>query len=213
MIEIIFGNIGSGKTTYGARLVYKNNKKKLLVKRFPFLRLFLRPYDRIYCNEPTMKDTIYFPASDIGKYRLPHNSLFIIDEAGIELSNRNWKKQEWYVKNEAALSRHRGHDYLLLSQVVDIDIVWRQRCHSMAILNKRGSRTLVEHIKYKIDVDNEKHEVVEYYSKYDGLLERLLAIILRRIYSFNRKKYYKMFDSFVDNYPYPEDQTPAKYLI
>lgn len=194
-------------------MVYKNNKKKLWVKRLPFLRPFLRPYDRIFCNETTMKDTIYFPASDIGKYRLPPNSLFIIDEAGIELSNRNWKKLEWYVKNEAALSRHRGHDYVLLSQVVDIDIVWRQRSHSMAILTKRGSRTLVERIRYKIDVDNEKHEVVEYYSKYEGFLQRLIARVLHQIYSFKRKKYYSMFDSFVDNYPYPEDETPAKYLI
>lgn len=212
MIEIVFGNIGAGKTTYGARMVYKNNQKKKWVKRFPFLKRILKPYDRIFCNESTMKDTIFFHASDIGKYRIPCNSLFIIDEAGIELSNRNWKKLEWYIKNEAALCRHRGHDYLLLSQTVDIDIVFRQRSQKLSILYKRGNRTLVEQIPYKIDVDNEKHELVESYTKYDGFLVRLVARLLGRIYSFNRRKYYKMFDSFIDNYPYPEDKTPANYL-
>lgn len=212
MITIVFGNIGAGKTTYGARLVYQNEQKKKIISAIPFLKRFIKPYDRIYCNEPTMSNTIYFPVSDIGKYKLPVNSLFIIDEAGIELSNRNWKTLPWFSKNEVALSRHRGHDYVLLSQSIDIDIAWRQRTHDIILLTKFAGRTRCEHIRYKIDVDNQTHEVIEYYSKSEGFLNRLVARITGKIYSFSRRKYYKYFNSYVDNYPYPEKDTPSKYL-
>lgn len=203
MIKIIFGKPRAGKTTYAAMLVQKNKRKLNFKKKHKFLGKFVRCYDYVFCNESTISDTLYFSVPNLGKFKFPPNSLVIVDEAGIELNNRNFKNLSPESKRFAAVHGHWGVDVLLLSQHVDIDLAYRSRCHEMSLIKNAGAFSIVEQIQYSPDVDNERHDLIEYYSKPEGLKWFLSFFRKGGNRLFYRRPWYKYFDSYVDKYEYP----------
>ena len=75
VLNIYFGVPGSGKTTFAAYLVKKD----------------LKHGGNVWSNVPITGAMMLDPKSDIGKYMIS-NGRVIIDEAGIEYNNREYKK-------------------------------------------------------------------------------------------------------------------------
>lgn len=75
IISIYFGVPGCGKTTIAAHIVKKSNKKKI----------------NVWSNVPITGAMQLDPKDDIGKVMI-QNGRVIIDEAGIEYNNRDFKK-------------------------------------------------------------------------------------------------------------------------
>lgn len=211
MITIYFGKPRAGKTTVLASIVQRNKRKQRLKSRLGWFGRFVRCYDYVYCNEPTIQDTKFVDVKKLGKWKMPVNSLILIDEAGIVLNNRDWKSLSPDLKALAALHGHRGIDIILASQTIDIDISFRQRCHQMYLVSKRAfGRSLIEPITYSIDVDNETHELIEAYSKPEGIRWLLSLLLPGGVTIFRRRPWYRYFDSYVDNYKYPLSLPPAE---
>ncbi len=211
MITIYFGKPRAGKTTVLASIVQRNKRKLKLKSRLGWFSRFVKCYDHVYSNEPTLQDTIYVDVKKLGQWRMPVNSLILIDEAGIALNNREWKSLSPDLKALAALHGHRGIDIILASQTIDIDISFRQRCHQMFLVSKRAfGRSLIEPITYSIDVDNDTHELIEAYWKPQGIRWIFSLIMPGGVSIFRRKPWYKYFDSYVDNYNYPLTMPPLE---
>lgn len=98
-LDVYFGVPGVGKTTVAAYLARNDLKKKKAV----------------WSNVPIVGAKCLFPEEDIGKY-LISNGRVIIDEAGIQYNNRNFKK----FSNEATeffkLHRHYKLNISVFSQ-------------------------------------------------------------------------------------------------
>lgn len=173
-------------------------------------------YDVIYSTEATFKDTILIDYDNLGMWKPSWNSCIILDEAGIGLNSRNYAKLTVESKRLAAMHRHAGCDILLISQSTDFDKAYRQRAEVMFIAKKIGAFTWYHRIPYDITVDEEKHDIVEGYFNLPKLID-----IVETIFSFKKKHrnskfpftrshlvyrpiYYKDFDSYVDDYDYPQ---------
>lgn len=236
MIVEIFGKPGSGKSTAGAAFVQKNKRKKLryeqriaksklykkLTSKESKFNTFLvnllfskKFYDVIYSTDPTFQDTVVIDYEHLGMWRPTWNSCLILEEAGIGLSSRDFKKLTKESKRLAAMHRHNGCDILIISQSTDIDKAYRQRSEVMFIAKKIGPITWYHRIPYDIMVDEEKHDVVEGYFKLNPLIDlfeslisirkkhRLSKFPFTRSHFIWRPKWYKYFDSYVDDFDYP----------
>lgn len=201
MITGIFGKPRAGKTTYAAMLVQKNKKKLELVKKIPILKIIVHPYDVIYCTDETIQDTIHVTYDNLGKWRPQRNSLLILEEAGIGLNNRNWKSLSQDATYLFALHGHIGCDILWSSQTVDVDKKLLGRTHRLWLASRLFGWTMMQPIKYSVDVDNETYQLVDAYSKPQGL-SALISVITGGTKIFWRKPWYKYFDSFVDTKEY-----------
>lgn len=101
-LSIYFGVPGSGKTTFAAWLAKKDLKKGR----------------KVWSNVPITGTFQFDPQTDIGKYMIAGGRV-IIDEAGIEYNNRNFKKfsdeQNYFYKYH----RHYQTDVDIFSQGYD----------------------------------------------------------------------------------------------
>lgn len=105
-LDIVYGGPGSGKSTYACFLA-----RKALASGVP-----------VYSNVP-ITGCYKLEKSDLGFYSIPP-SLVILDEAGVEFNNRDFKHNftgqggkpslEWFKKH-----RHEGCQILVLSQGFD----------------------------------------------------------------------------------------------
>lgn len=99
--DIYFGVPGSGKTTFAAYLAKKRIKKR----------------GKVYSNV-NIKGTYEVEKSDIGNYMIK-DCLLLIDEAGLDYNNRNYKKfsdEETYFYK---YHRHYNVDIAIFSQGYD----------------------------------------------------------------------------------------------
>lgn len=237
MIVAIFGKPGSGKSTAVAAFIQKNKRKKekyekRILKSKLYRKLVLKNtkfsnklvdilyrknfYDVVYSTDPTFQDTVLIDYENLGMWRPTWNSVLILEEAGVYLSNRDFKKLTKESKRLAAMHRHNGSDIVLVSQVTDFDKSYRSRAEVMFIAKKLGPITWYHRIPYKIDVDEEKHDIVEGYFKMNpflDLLESLLSLKKKHRYAklpflrshfIWRPSWYKYFDSYVDDFDYPQ---------
>lgn len=179
-------------------------------------------YDVIYCTDETMQDTVFVDYKDWGQFKPTWNSLFLGEEAGIGLDNRSYKDLSKFSKRFAAMHRHSGCDIFLVSQTVDIDKVYRQRAENLFHATKLGPFTILRRIVYQVDVDETTHTLMDMYKKLPFLnwaieligslrrKNRYQKIRWKRSYIIYRPKWYKYFDSYVDNFDYPK---PDPYLV
>lgn len=241
MISILYGLPGCGKTTTEAYVIYCNNvlKKRYerkmnsrkanrlrrrLEKR-PNSKYLQRKYERFsrvpfyttfYSTDETMKGTVHVPYKDLGKFRPKPNSCFLLEEAGIGLSSRDFSKLSSYSKRFAAMHRHQHCDIILVSQSVDIDKAYRDRCDCVFHLKKMGPFTWIHRLSHKLMIDESTHDIVEGYflpSALSSIWETLSSAIFHRIEKqpmirsriIYRPKYYPFFDSYEDIFDYPQE--------
>lgn len=112
-LDIVYGGPGSGKTTYACYMA-----RKFIACGIP-----------VFSNVP-IKGAYKITKEDIGLWRIPSQSLLILDEAGIEYNNRDFRNNfnsgkngnnvsqklalEWWKKH-----RHEGVQCIILSQGFD----------------------------------------------------------------------------------------------
>lgn len=196
MIRYYFGSPGAGKTTTAVRNMRLMARKKIRPKR-------------IFANFET-KDLPYVTECDtvdLGKWTFPKYSHVYLDEAGIDYNNRKFKSmlQEtiaWYKKH-----RHFRVDVDIYSQSwEDVDITLRRLSYELWYIKKVGPFTLCRLIKKFVDIDDERHEIVDGY-RFAKLLRRFLP------WPFKEKTWYFVFRPFhyrfFDSYDCPD--IPVRY--
>ena len=151
VVNTVIGPPGSGKTSFAAFWALKSKYM----------------HEPVYCNVPIV-DTYDFSWEDDFGYYAIENATIIIDEAGLELDNRNFalnftdvvdKKTGRLIHNgkakleTAKLHRHYGLDILLLSQWTDQDLKLRNLSQNYWVMRKTGFPWLLHAKLYDTDID------------------------------------------------------------
>ena len=146
---IYFGVPGSGKSTMAAYLAKKAFKKK----------------NTVYSNV-AIKGAYEIKKSDIGNYDIS-DGLLILDEAGLDYNNRNYKKFTDEETDFFKKHRHYNVDVALFSQdFEDMDIKLRKLCTTYFLMKKSIVPFFIERrrIDKKIGIDKETKQIIEQYS-------------------------------------------------
>lgn len=146
---IYFGVPGSGKSTVAALLAkktLKKNKRKVL-------------------SNFAIKGTYILEKKDIGHYDMT-NTLLILDEAGVDFDNRNWKNnldqdQVYFFKHH----RHYNSDIVLFSQSLDMDCKLRNLATKLKVVKSSIIPFFIvtKTIAKKIDINKETGEIIDRY--------------------------------------------------
>lgn len=190
MVSIYFGVPGCGKTTTAVMLMREEAIKMFYGKS---------KYKHIYCNFPQCIPLVQtIPFDYLGKYDLS-DSLIIIDEASIFVDSRDYKMFSNQLRDFILLHRHYNCSIYLFSQGWDrIDKTFRVITEKVYYLKKGflPHTTIIYPLMYGVyipsssaDKDGEYGEISQGY-KLPPLLNRIFAT------RFNRKPYYKYFDSY-----------------
>ena len=203
MIYGVFGKPRSGKSTFLAMYVSKALRARQIAQ-LPIIGKFWKRnkyyYDVIFSTAP-MVGTVLIRPFDIGYFEPPENMrcLFVIHEAGIAFNNRNHKDIPDYCTDFFAEHGHYNCDIIYDSQSVDIDKKLRNRTQYFYVISKcpfRRWRSKVSKVKYWIGVNKQAQKLDECYTEPSGLFESIFARITRQIYTFRRRPYYWLFDSY-----------------
>ena len=139
--------------------------------------------------------------------RFGERSLFVIHEAGCCFNNRNHKNIPDYCTDFFAQHGHYLSDIIYDSQSVDIDKKLRNRTQSFFVVSKcpvRRWRSKVTKVKYWIGVNSEAKKLDECYTEPMGFFEMIFARMTKQVYTFNRRPYYRYFDSYSKNLNLPQ---------
>lgn len=169
--DMYFGVPGSGKTTYAVRLA----------------RLYQRRGIPVYTNFPC---SIAYRLSidDLGVKDFS-KSILILDEAGIDFNNRDWKSFPKKVLEFVKLHRHYGTGLIFMSQGYDdCDKKIRSLCTRFFNLKKLGPFTFCRLITRRVDIDKETKQILDFFEKV-SLFNHGLSLIYRPVY-------YKYFNSW-----------------
>lgn len=206
MVSIYFGVPSAGKTSTAVKLMYEEARRIFFGKS---------KYKNIYCNfKQTIPLVKTIPFEYLGKYDLS-NSLIVIDEASIFVDNRDFKFFSNDLRDFILLHRHYKCDILFFSQQWDgVDKKIRAVTERVFYLKKSliSHTTIIYPLRYGIyipstsaDKDGEYGEISQGY-KLPPLLNRIFAT------RFNRKPYYKYFDSYsVKELPPIPSSDPADF--
>lgn len=194
MIYIYFGKPRSGKTTFLAEFVRRNEKHKKWNNLLHF-DLF-HVYDEIYSTD-YIRGTKKIKPHDIGTFKPVENSLFLIHEAGIHFNNRSYKAIPSHVTNFMAVHGHYGVDIIAESQSVDIDKKIRDRAEMCFQVNRFGPWSRAVPILKFIGVDNDTHDLVEGY-KLPGFFMNIVFFVMGKYQIIYRPFCYDLFDSYSD---------------
>ena len=205
MIIGVFGKPRSGKTTFLAKKLYSVMiSRKLAGSRVPFIRWIGKRsknyYDIVYSTSP-MRGTLHIDPYDIGRIEpiKGYRTLYIIHEAGVCFNNRNSRSVPDWCTNFFALHGHYNTDIIYDSQTVDIDKKLRNRTQCFYVVTKCSFfrwRSRVSRVKYWIGVNQQAQKLDECYTEPIGFWQWLVAGVMRQRYTFSRRKYYKLFDSY-----------------
>lgn len=178
MFDVYFGAPGSGKSTMAARLASQAMKKGI----------------KVYSNVEIKGCLELDPRNDIGKYEIS-NGLVIIDEAGIEYNNRDFKsfsadQNKWF-----KLYRHARCDIVIFSQSFeDMD----KKLRLLAVRYFLVERSILpkfircRRISKRIAINDMDSQIIDAYQ---------FVPFSRRLYFGPR--YWKLFDSYAMP-PYPK---------
>lgn len=137
-MEMIVGQIGTGKSTVCCALALKELKKgKKVYVDFP-------------CKIPGVRK--YNP-DDLAKYLPDKESVLFVDEGSLRWFSRNFKTFQPFTEF-FALVRHAKCKIVLCSQSFDVDLYIRNRCASLYLIKRVGAVSVVRRIK-KLQVVNE----------------------------------------------------------
>lgn len=179
VVNVFFGVPGSGKTTFAAYLAKEAAKESWVIRlakkhpcRFSEKLLashFFRRSQPVYSNVPITGTYKLEPQTDIGKVMVVDGKV-IIDEAGIEYNNRNFKAFPpdaiyWYKYH-----RHYECSVDIFSQSYeDMDITLRRLAQNYFVVKKSllPKFIVVKKIRRKVGIDENTHQIIDKY--YFGL--------------------------------------------
>lgn len=179
VLNVYFGVPGSGKTTFAAYLAKKCMKQSRIiawVQQHPgkltgklLSSGLLKRTIPVYSNVPITGALQLDPQRDIGKYMMASGKV-IIDEAGIEYNNRNFKAFPpdaiyWYKYH-----RHYQCSVDVFSQSYeDMDITLRRLAQNYYVVKKSFLPYFVvcKRIRRKVGIDENTHQIIDHY--YFGL--------------------------------------------
>lgn len=179
VLNVYFGVPGSGKTTFAAYLTKKSLKQSGLITwaqkhpgQFSVWLLgsrFLKRQVPTYSNVPITGAYQLDPQTDIGNYMIAGGKV-IIDEAGIEYNNRNFKAFPpdaiyWYKYH-----RHYECSVDVFSQSYeDMDITLRRLAQNYFVVKKSLLPFCIvcKKIRRKVGIDDMTHQITDQY--YFGL--------------------------------------------
>lgn len=196
MIRRYFGLPGSGKTTFAV---------KIAVTRARLIALGLDKKHRfVYTNFPVKHPYVFEIHNDmIGTHDFS-DCLLIIDEATLFADNRDYKQFDKNKREFFMLHRHYNCDiYLFHQEAGGVDKKIRsltEGCFYVKKCKLRPWRSKVIMLKYKVAIpeakglaDGEGSELTEDVVMGYCMPPRIVQLLTP---SFNRKRYYKYFDSY-----------------
>lgn len=172
MFDVYFGAPGSGKSTMACRLALQSLKKGR----------------RVFSNVEIKNCLELDPRADIGKYDIS-NGLVIIDEAGIEYNNREFKSFSQAQNRWFKLYRHARCDIVIFSQSFeDMDKKLRLLANRYFLVERSiiPKFIRVRQISKKIAVSEIDRQIIDAYD---------FVPFSRRLYF--GPKYWKHFDSYI----------------
>lgn len=200
VLNVYFGVPGSGKTTFAAYLTKQSMKESRIIKfakKYPckwfHARILNSSYWKrktpVYSNVPITGAYQLDPQQDIGKVMIADGKV-IIDEAGIEYNNRNFKAFPpdaiyWYKYH-----RHYECSVDVFSQSYeDMDITLRRLAQNYFVVKKSliPGFIVVKKVRRKVGIDDNTHQIIDKY--YFGLP----VINTKWIYS---RPLWKLFNSY-----------------
>ena len=173
ILNVYFGVPGSGKTTFAAYLTKQSLKQSRIItwaEKHPgpfsdwlLASSFLKRRTSVYSNVPITGAYRLDPQQDIGRYMFT-NAKVIIDEAGIEYNNRNYKSFPqtaiyWYKYH-----RHYQCSVDVFSQSYeDMDITLRRLAQNYYVVKKSllPKFIVVKRIRRKIGIDEHTHQIID----------------------------------------------------
>lgn len=171
MFDVYFGAPGSGKSTMACRLARKAMKKNI----------------KVFSNVEIKGCLELDPRADIGKYDIS-NGLVIIDEAGIEYNNRDFKSFSQDQNKWFKLYRHARTDIVIFSQSYeDMDKKLRLLATRYFLVERSiiPKFIRVRRISKKIAINEVDRQIIDAYD---------FIPFSRRLYFGPR--YWKYFDSY-----------------
>lgn len=179
VLNVYFGVPGSGKTTFAAHLAKRCMRQSCLItwaERHPgklgawlLASGLLRRRVPVYSNVPITGTYHLDPQADIGRFMVKEGKV-IIDEAGIEYNNRNFKAFPpdaiyWYKYH-----RHYQCSVDVFSQSYeDMDITLRRLAQNYYVVKKSFLPWFIvcKKIRRKVGIDENTHQIIDKY--YFGL--------------------------------------------
>lgn len=203
VLNVYFGVPGSGKTTFAAYLTKWALHENVIIR---FCRRFNNPVTRLILNSKYLKRRIPVysnvpitgayqldPKEDIGKFMI-EDAKIIIDEAGIEYNNRNFKAFPPEAIYFYKYHRHYKTSVDVFSQSFDdMDITLRRLAQNFYVVRKSlvPFCVVARKIKRKIGVDETTHQIMDLYSMGTPILDtkRIFAPALWKLFnSYSRKE-------------------------
>lgn len=190
MITTYFGNPGCGKTTLAVKMMFKNRRK----------------YSCFLANfQHSVPGAGFVHSLDgLGSWTPPPGTLLLIDEAGIEYNNRNFKTFPKVTLSWFKLHRHMRCDAAVFSQSWDdMDVTIRRLSPELWYMYRLGPWTLCRRLYKRVTVDKNTQQIIDGYKMASMLW--LFIWPLQLGWPFDKKFtltfrpfYYRYFDSWSD---------------
>lgn len=175
-LNVYFGVPGSGKTTYAAYLARQAQRESIVIrlcKRFPnpFTNWILsgKSWKRAYpvwSNVPISGTLRLNAKEDLGVHLIQDGKL-IIDEAGVEFNNRDYKSFPKPAIKFFKYHRHYGVSVDVFSQSFeDMDVTLRRLAQNFYVVRRSLLPWFVvtKRIRRRVGVDDNSHQLVDAYS-------------------------------------------------
>lgn len=195
MIEVYFGNPGSGKTTQAVKDALRVMRKVRRKTKFG--------YKHAFCNFPqTAHGVVSCNFDGIGEWTFPANSYVALDEAGIEFNNRAYKTLPKAAIKWFKLHRHYRVDVAVFSQSwEDMDVTIRRLADRLWHMRKIGPWTLCRRVYKYTMVDENTHQIIDGYRMASFLWLLVFPLQWLGLTSVNfkltfRPFYYKYFNTY-----------------
>lgn len=149
IITVYFGVPGSGKTTFAAFLVKKALKRK----------------ENVWSNVPITGSMKYDPIKDLGVNMIEDGTI-ILDEAGVEFNNRNYKSMPHHVIEFLKYHRHYKTAIDVFSQShEDMDVTIRRLAQRYYVVKKSLIPRFIVYkaIGRRVGIDENTKQIIDEY--------------------------------------------------
>lgn len=185
-ISIILAPIRTGKTTMAVRMAHKFWKQ--------------HPNSPVYTNIPDLAGAYFVSFDEFDTYRVWHKdtdyALYLLDEAGLEINNREFKSFKPSSRQWVALSGHEKTDLVVFSQACDFDLTLRVKATDLYTLKRFGPWTYCRRWFKKEDTDIESG-----WPRWIWQKSPFPVVLSTIIYRPHWYKYFNSYWSLFDNLP------------